>query len=346
MHTTQAYALEREEHLSRLHEAERLAESVDDQEVRLAAHSGLMAAALIWADRDEFDRHLAEYARIANTMRAPTHLMLSEIDHAGAVALDGRYGQAREQIRSVLRRARRVADPNLEVNIAAGLLPVNRELGRLADSASWLAEHLHEVPVHVTVEAVRHDAEAAPQRPAVRVAVVLTLCEAGETDEAVESLETMLDDPGTRSGFLRRYNLSMLTEAAALLGHVHAAARLYEWLKEETQSGDCVIIGPNAFFGAVRRYLGLLALTLGDAGDAVDQHEAALEVHERLRAHGWTARSRYDLARALLARGENGDTARAAELLDAAIDSAKDLGMPKLLEDALAVPIGDATVRG
>jgi DNA-binding SARP family transcriptional activator len=327
MHTTQAYALEREEHLSRLHEAERLAESVDDQEVRLAAHSGLMAAALIWADRDEFDRHLAEYARIANSLRSPRHMLLSDDDHGGAAALDGRYAEAREQIRSVFRRARRLGDPNLLENTAVGLFLANRELGRL------------------NVESVRQVAEAAPHRPVFRASLVLTLCDVGETDEAAALLEALLDDPMLRSGLLRRFSLSMLAESAALLGDTRSAAQLYEWLAEELRHGDGVIIGPNAFFGAVRRYLGLLASTLGRAGDAVAHHEAALDVHERMRARGWAARSRYDLARALLARDEPGDAARAAELLAAAIDAAEELGMPKLLDEARAVPLGGAQAR-
>jgi hypothetical protein len=328
LHSTQTYALERDDHLSRAHEAEYLAGEVGDQEVLLAAHTSLMAVALIWADRDGFDRHLAEYARIANSIRSPRHVLLSDVDHGGAAALDGRYGEAREQARGVFRRARRLSDPNLLDNTAGGLLPVNRELGRLR------------------VDDVRQAVEAGPDRPAFRAALLLALCDAHETDEAAALLETLLDDAALRSGILRRYLLSMLSEAAALLGDTRSAARLYEWLVGELRHGDCVIIGPNAFFGAVRRYLGLLALALGRAGDAVAHHEAALEVHERMRARGWAARSRYDLARALLARGEDGDAARAAELLDAAIDAAKELGMPKLLEEAGAVPLGGATVRG
>ena len=47
--------------------------------------------------------------------------------------------------------------------------------------------------------------------------------------------------------------------------------------------------------------------------------------------------SRYDLARALLARGRPGDTERAAELVDEARPAATELGMPKLLEELAAL---------
>ena len=106
MYSTQSYTLPREEHLARLHEAARLAEEAGDVEILLQANSNLMAAALIWTDRDEFDRRLAEYARVAETTGAPTFLVLRDIDHAGAAALDGRYGEAFDRARDALRRIR------------------------------------------------------------------------------------------------------------------------------------------------------------------------------------------------------------------------------------------------
>jgi hypothetical protein len=132
----------------------------------------------------------------------------------------------------------------------------------------------------------------------------------------------------------RRLNLALLTEAVDQLDHPAAAARLYPWLEAELPHGLCMIVGPNAFFGAVERCLGLLAGALGLDDDAVRHHEAALEAHAHLRAPGWAARSRYDLARALLRRGHHDDAERARSLLGQASRAAGELGMPRLRLEA------------
>jgi hypothetical protein len=160
------------------------------------------------------------------------------------------------------------------------------------------------------------------------------LCEAGDGPEAGARLETLLERPEQiRYGFLRRVHLALLSEVVERLGHTDAAARFYRWLEAELRHGRCVIVGPNAFYGAVERYLGLLALTLGRSGDAVHHQEIALDVHDQMRALGWATRSRYDLARALLVRAVGDDAQRAHALLDQASSVARDLGMRRLLDE-------------
>jgi class 3 adenylate cyclase len=73
--------------------------------------------------------------------------------------------------------------------------------------------------------------------------------------------------------------------------------------------------------------------------EAIDRHEAALAQHEQMRARGWAARSRYDLACAHLARAAEGDAARAGALVSEVVERANELGMTRLLEQALAVKL-------
>ena len=325
IYSTQAHTLEHEAHNARLQEAALLAEEAQDLDLALAATSNLMASALMWVDRDGFDQGLAHFALTAGAAGAPVPLVLSAIDHAGAAALDGRYDDARLLFRDALVRAAPLGDPNLRGNIAAGMVPVDRELGRMAQRVPAYRRHVSEEP------SLLHR----------RAGLVRALSEAGQRDEATERLEAVLAQPSVLlSGFLRRYSLAQLAEAAEILDHTDAAAQLAGWLEVEPRRGAGVIVGPHAYFGAVRRYLGLVALTLRRASDAVSHHEAALEVHERMRARGWAARSRYDLARALVARGEFGDMPRAARLLDEAVGSARELGMPRLLEEVQATQSG------
>jgi tetratricopeptide (TPR) repeat protein len=317
MYSTQSQALDRAELLSRLHDAARLAGQAGDVELVLLANSNAMVAALLWADRDEFDRRLVEYARVAATLGSPTPLVLSAIDRAGAEAIDGRYADARAQLLEALRHCERLGDPNLRRYVAASMVPINRELGRMAGRLGRY----------------RQDASAITQ-PWGQAGLIRALVEAGQFDEATVRLDALLADPEELlAGFLRRYCFVLLAESAEILGHVDAAEQLLHWMTDELRNGECVIVGPNAFFGSVRRYLGLVALTLGRTGDAVMFLEEALAIHERMRARGWVARTQYDLARALVARGRPGDTERAAGLVDDARGAASQLGMPKLLEE-------------
>lgn len=312
MYSTKTNALERSDLRNRLREAALLAEADRDHELLLAANSNLMAAALTWADRDQFDRHLAEYARIAATMGAPGPTLLSAIDHAGATALDGHYDDADGQLDVALRRAELLHDPSLVNNIWSTKTVVDRELGRLAR---------HEQRIRAggwrTVD--------------TNVYLAHVLSQSGDLEHAAQHFASAMADPEELlAGSFRRLHLTLLAEATAHLPDRDASSLLLRWMQPELRYGSCVIIGPNTFFGAASRTLGLLSLTIGDAASAVEHHAAALVVHGDLRAAGWVARSKYDLGAALRARGKRGDGEQATRLLAEASRAAWHLGMPKL----------------
>jgi hypothetical protein len=82
--------------------------------------------------------------------------------------------------------------------------------------------------------------------------------------------------------------------------------------------------------GALDRYLGLLAATLGRLDDAARHLEDAVHLNERMGARPWTAHSRRDLADVLRARRAPGDAQRADDLDAVALAAARDLGMVAL----------------
>jgi hypothetical protein len=79
--------------------------------------------------------------------------------------------------------------------------------------------------------------------------------------------------------------------------------------------------------GAVDRYLGLLAATLGRLDDAERHLAAAVRVNDWMEAWPWAAHSRHDLATVLTRRDAPGDWARAQELDGASLATARRLGM-------------------
>jgi hypothetical protein len=93
--------------------------------------------------------------------------------------------------------------------------------------------------------------------------------------------------------------------------------------------------------GAVDRYLGLLAATMGRLDDAERHLAEAIRLNEGMGARPWTAHSQADLARLLLLRAGSGDLDRARELQRAALATAGSLGMV-----ALEARLGDQLVTG
>jgi DNA-binding NarL/FixJ family response regulator len=81
----------------------------------------------------------------------------------------------------------------------------------------------------------------------------------------------------------------------------------------------------------------MLAATMERREDAARHFESALEMNARQGARPWLAHTQYQYARMLLARGLTEDRARAAVLLDQALEAARTLGMNALAENAAAL---------
>ncbi|HKJ93993.1 MAG TPA: response regulator transcription factor, partial [Gammaproteobacteria bacterium] len=84
-------------------------------------------------------------------------------------------------------------------------------------------------------------------------------------------------------------------------------------------------------YGAVERFLGLLASTRGDTPAAVAHFEAGVALDRRTGSRPYAAHGRCDLAAVLLERGGTGDRDAAVGLLSEARATAGELGMKSLL---------------
>jgi class 3 adenylate cyclase len=136
----------------------------------------------------------------------------------------------------------------------------------------------------------------------------------------------------------RTYSLAALGEVASVLIDRSSGVQLYDLLVP--QAGRAAVIGSAAWHGSVDRFLGLLAAMLDRVDAAVEHHDAALEIHQRMGACPWVARSQYDLACALLARSRANDRERAIVLLNTALDTATSIGQTKLVNEVLAIKLG------
>jgi hypothetical protein len=102
-------------------------------------------------------------------------------------------------------------------------------------------------------------------------------------------------------------------------------------------AGQNVWIYMTLSIGSADRQLGLLA-TLMDRFDDAERHfAAALDMNARLRARPALALTQRDYAAMLMRRNGPGDRERARELLDAALATAREIGMAKVAADCEAL---------
>jgi hypothetical protein len=169
--------------------------------------------------------------------------------------------------------------------------------------------------------------EETPYSIDVHTWLALAYTETGRTQDAralmkrntAEDFDAIIDE-----GHSVLSSGALLSETAARLGDAEWAARLLAALRP--CSGQIAAVA-TCSWGAVDRYVGLCASTLGDERAAAEHFDAAIEVNLRARAPSWEARSRLDLASLLAPSRRGTDRARAAELTHAALETADALGM-------------------
>jgi class 3 adenylate cyclase/tetratricopeptide (TPR) repeat protein len=322
----------RAEHDGLLREVVEQAERSGDISLSYSARGRLLTSAMFGQRRDEVDDHLAALRAEADRSRAATYLVTVLQVEGAVAAIDGRYEDSERLFLQSAETARSLGLRQLLPGVGVGLFPVYREWGRLAE---------FEGPTRRTVA-------HAPDIPAWRAGLAQLLSESGRREEAGRIVEDMVasgdleDLDQLADTLLRPYTLAQLTEVAAAAGLTGPLKRLDEWLRGEakTQGDGCAaVLSLVAYHGSFARYLGLAASGLGRHDEAVEYQEQALGEHQRMRAPGWAARSRYDLARALHSRGGPGDAARAASLLTESTEQATRLGMSSLLKQTIATKL-------
>ncbi|HEY5316437.1 MAG TPA: hypothetical protein VIJ20_00550, partial [Solirubrobacteraceae bacterium] len=117
---------------------------------------------------------------------------------------------------------------------------------------------------------------------------------------------------------------ALLADVAADLQDVEHADRLYEMLEPYRDSN--VVIGHGAVcFGSTARYLGRLALTIGERELALEHLRHGVDASAAMRAPVHLAHARLDHASAL---GAGGDWPAARRLIEQAADTASVLDLP------------------
>ena len=139
--------------------------------------------------------------------------------------------------------------------------------------------------------------ETPPARPVFRCVLAHVHASIGRSDEARRALAALTQNRVAALPFDQEwlYGVSLLAEAAALLNDAPVADTLYDVLSPWAEL-NAVDVGEGCR-GAVTRYLGLLASTLGRPEEAAEHFRHAIEANERMGFAPWAERARQDLER-------------------------------------------------
>jgi tetratricopeptide (TPR) repeat protein len=250
-------------------------------------------------------------------LRQPAHLWL---EHANRALLDlivGNYADAEHWVGLENAPSHRTMPGRDDVASARShLFELRREQGRVAEA---------EAPLRAA--ATEH-----PWYPFLRAELACLLVECGRDEEARVVFDELARDDFAAiypdSEWL--YGMSLASEACARLGAASAAATLYERLAP--YAGSHAVGLAEGSQGAVDRYLGLLASTLGRLDDAISHLSNGQRVNEAMGARPWVAHCQHDLADVLRQRDAPGDRSRAAAHDRAAMATATQLGMTALAD--------------
>ncbi len=298
-------------------EAARVAASLGLREVELVATGWYVAHLLEHGDVGAADREIAGYADLADGLRLPEFRWRARLLRAARALMRGDFERAAALSREAAAIEERQGVTALQffaVQRVALALEGGRP-GALEDVVGTMGEL----------------AERFPMLPVWRSAFARVCAELGRVEEARRELDLLAADdfggvPRDGNWFPAMMNTS---ETAALLADTPRAAVLYRLL--EPHAHLHIVVAHSACFGSVERYLGHLAATQGNVDVAADHFARAEAADSRTGAAPFVAQTRAAWGEMLLARGAPADRARAQELLDGALATARALGIVRLV---------------
>lgn len=286
---------------------------VREFEARSCRATDLLDLARVPAFSDELD----EMKRIAEITREPAHLWYAAAWRVGLRLNQGDFVNGERDMMAALQMGQQ-ATAEAVPQFGAQLNSLRILQGRALETAPLMKQAW----------------EQSPNQTAYLAALARNLVEMGKLDEASPYLER-----------LSAVEWAQVPRDALWLGSFHLAARVAGLTNDHAlapklydrmmpcqhlivtyAAGDCE--------GAVALTLAGLARVLR-LDDAARRHfEDALTINNMNGLRPWLAIAQYDYAQFLLSAGGPGDRSRARELLHEALDTAQELGMPKVAQDA------------
>jgi predicted ATPase/tetratricopeptide (TPR) repeat protein len=255
-------------------------------------------------DLGEADRILDDLRSVVDDTHIPAFEYSVAIHWAWRHTLAGRLAEAEAMVSRNFELGNRIAHPNVLAAYATQMASIRIQQGRSAEIAELFAH-------------------AAAENPSIQV---MQTGLAGLPGLGTRDGREVLLTHDVATGFEDYpYDITWLTAmsncaaTAFRLRHREAAELLYERL---APFADHLAFNITADQGVVARRLGSLAALLGREHDAEENFRLSLELHERLHAPYWIARTQVDYAEFLLRRGRARDLESARLMLTAAGETA------------------------
>ncbi len=293
------------------------AEEANATEVLGEAHWWRAYCLLESGDVMAADADIDTQGRVVEEQNRPFSLSLNAMFRAMRALMRGRFEDSERLAQQALTIAQRVQTETAAGVFGLQMFALRREQGRLKEVEP------------VVRMFVQQNTAAAAWRPGLAV----IYSDLGLTEDARAEFENLAqhDFADLPRDFVWMGTMTYLVDICTFLGDRARADTLYRILIPF--AGSNVVVGNGtACYGALSRYLGALATTLERWDDATRHFEDALAMNARMDAHVWLAHTQEQYATMLLARHESGDRDKAAALLDAALATARELGMRALEE--------------
>ena len=263
------------------------------------------------------DAEIDALVRLAEETNQPFYLSLTLMFRALRALMLGRFEDSERLAQQALTIGQGVQTETAAGVFGLQMFALRREQGRLKEVEPVLQRF------------VQQHSTAAAWRPGLAV----IYSELGRTAEARAEFEN-----------LAQHDFADLPRDAVWMGIMTYLADVCTFLEDRARAdtlyqilfpfgGRNVVVGTGAAcYGALSRYLGALAATLERWEEAARHFEDALAMNARMEALPWLAHTQEQYATMLLARDQSGDRDKAATLLDAALTTARELGMCALEE--------------
>ena len=315
------YALQEPSHvqqrLAYATEALQLAEVANAKEPLGEARYWRVLCLIEIGDISATDAEIDAHALVGEALQQSLYFHISKGFRAMRALMQGRFADSERLAQEAFAIGQHLQTENAAGVFGLQMFTLRREQGRLKELE----------PV------VRYFVQQHTVAGAWRPGLALIYSELGRKEEARTEFEHLAQQDFTDFPVdaLWTASLTYLADVCTFLGDKVRAATLYKLLLP--YAGRTVVIGAAAAcYGAVSRYLGALATTLERWDEAERHFEDALAMNARMEAWPWLAHTQYQYATMLLARDQPGDDEKARGLLQAALLTARELGMRALEE--------------
>jgi hypothetical protein len=296
----------------------RLAQDIGSRELELRSHVWRLGDLLELGQIERVDAEIDTIARLAAELRQPMYQWWTPMFRAMRALLEGRASDAERLAEEGMALGQRVHGRVVVPIFGSYLVWLRRAQGRLGELEA----------------VVRGMLDHRPTEPAWRAVLAFVHVDVGRLGEARREFDQLADgDFASVPRDLRWLpTMAMLAQIAAALDDRRRAAVLYDLLRPHDGRVIATAAGAGPCLGAASRYLGLLATTLGRWDEAERHLRDALALHARMRARPLVAFAQHEYGALLLLRDGPEDRERGRALVEAALATARELGMSSLRE--------------